>query len=209
MVAIKSPPPIVTPKPVFLKIATGTTVVRLYNPSLYNAQALAFRTCGPISRFDHHRAPYPSCAEDPERGIIYGAFALSSCIVEVFGDRKVIEVGTWQVAALNTTRLLTLLDLRGHGAMRAGTVSAVCKESNRQFSQEWSRYFYENSFIYTNIDGLAFYNAHNDEETFAFYERANGAFRCGSKDLQPLRHNSLRTAIQEIAITNNLLVEPY
>ncbi len=199
----------VAPQPVFLKIPAGTTVVRLYDPSLYNAQALAFRTLGPVSRFDHQRAPYPGCNNDPERGIIYGAFVLSSCIVEVFGDRKVIEVGTWEVAALNTTRLLTLLDLRGHGAMRAGTVAAVSKESNRQFSQEWSRYFYDNGFIYTNIDGLAFYNAHNDEEAFAFYERAEGAFQCGPKDLQPLRHNSLRTAIQEIAITNNLLVEPY
>ena len=209
MVAVKLPPPAVAPQPVFLKIAAGTIVLRLYDPSLYKAQALAFRTFGPIGRFDHHRAPYPSCADDTERGIIYGAYTLSSCIVEVFGDRKVIEVGTWEVTALTTTRLLKLLDLRGHGAMRAGTVSAVSKESNRQFSQEWSRYFYNNRFLYTNIDGLAFYNAHNDEEAFAFYERAEGAFPCGPKDLQPLRHDSLRTAIQEIAITNNLLVEPY
>ena len=165
----------------FLKIAAGTTILRLYNPYLYKAQALAFRTPGPISRFDHQRAPYPSCADDPERGIIYGAYTLSSCIVEVFGDSKVIEVGTWEVAVLNTTKLLTLLDLRGPGAMRAGTVSAVSKESNRQFSQEWSRYFYDNGFIYTNIDGLAFYNAHNDEEAFAFYERADGNFQCSRR----------------------------
>jgi hypothetical protein len=209
VVAVKLPPPTVAPRPVFFKIAAGTTILRLYDPSLYNAQALAFRTFGPISRFDHHRACYPGCADDPDRGIIYGAYTLSSCIVEAFGDRKIIEAGTWEIAALNTTRLLTLQDLRGHGAMRAGTVSAVAKESNRQFSQEWSRYFYDNGFIYTNIDGIAFYNAHNDEEAFAFYERADGAFQCGAKDRQPLRHHSLRTAIQEIAITNNLLVEPY
>lgn len=209
MVAIKSPPPTVQPHPVFLNIAAGTTVLRLYDPSLYGTNALTFRTFGPINRFDHHRAHYPTCADDPVRGITYGAYTLSSCIVEVFGDSRIIEVGTWEIAALKTTRQLKLLDLRGAGAMRAGTVSAVSKESNRQFSQEWSRYFYDNPFIYTKIDGLAFYNAHNDEEAFGYYERSQGAFQCGPKDSQLLRHDSLRTTIQEIAIANNLFVEPY
>ncbi len=209
MVAIKSPPPTVAPRPVFLPIAAGTSVVRLYDPSSHNGQALAFRTFGPISRFDHQRATYPNRTNDLERGIMYGAFTLSSCIIEIFGDSKVIEVGTWEVAALHTTRELKLLDLRGHGAMRAGTVSAISKESNRQFSQEWSRYFYENEFIYTRIDGLAFYNAHNDEEALAFYERANNAFQCGADDIRPLCHDSLKAAIQEIAIINGLSVEPY
>ena len=85
--------------------------------------------------------------------MLYGAFELSSCIVEVSGDRNIIEVGTWVVAALSTTRRLTLLDLRGSAAMRAGTVAAISKESNRQFSQEWSRYFYDHGFIYT-MDGI-------------------------------------------------------
>ncbi len=207
MVAIKSPPPVVTPQPVFLHLDGGTPVVRVYDPTLHGAQALSFRTYGPISRFDHQRATYPHRVDDPDRGIIYGAFTLSSCLVEVFGDHKVIEVGTWEVAALSTTKRLTLLDLRGAGAMRAGTVSAISKESNRQFSQEWSRYFYDHGFIYSNIDGLAFYNAHNDEEAFAFYERAKNGFQCDGTRL--LSDNSLRPYIQETAIVNGLVVEPY
>lgn len=140
---------------------------------------------------------------------MYGAFTLSSCVVEIFGDSKVIEVGTWAVAALTTTRALNLLDLRGPGAMQAGTVSAISKESNRQFSQEWSRYFYDTAFVYTKVDGLAFYNAHNDEEAFAFYERASNAFQCTPADVRPLRHDSLRAGIREIAIINGLVVQPY
>jgi hypothetical protein len=140
---------------------------------------------------------------------MYGAFTMSSCLVEIFGDSKVIEVGTWEVAALTTTRTVTLLDLRGPGAMRAGTVSAIAKESNRQFSQEWSRYFYDTIFVYTAVDGLAFYNAHNDEEALAFYDRAANAFQCTAADTRALSHDSLRTVIREIAILNGLVVHPY
>ena len=209
MVAIHPPPPVVAPTPVFLQIATGTTVVRLFDPTSHGAQALAFRHFGPISRFDHQRAPYPTRADDPDRSIMYGAFTLASCLAEIFGDSKIIEVGAWEVAGLRTTRDLNLLDLRGNGALRAGTVSAVAKESNRQFSQTWSRYFYDHGFVYTEIDGLIFYNAHNDEEAFAFYDRASNGFQCAAADIKPLRHDSLRTAIQDIAIENGLVVIPY
>jgi hypothetical protein len=43
------------------------------------AQALTFRYYGPINRFDHHRIPSEGGrAEDPERGIYYAGFTLSS-----------------------------------------------------------------------------------------------------------------------------------
>lgn len=204
MVAIHPPPPLTAPHPVFFQIPSGTRIIRLFDPNAHGAQALSFRTFGPISRFDHQRAPYPTRADDPDRGIIYGAFSLSSCLVEIFGDSKVIEVGTWEVALLTTTRQLNLLDLRGPGAMRAGTVSAIAKESYRRFSQEWSRYFYEHTFIYTHVEGIAYYNAHNDEEAFAFYERADNGFQCGIKDVRALRDDSLRAAIQDIAVINGM-----
>lgn len=140
---------------------------------------------------------------------MYGAYLLSSCLVEIFGDSKIIEVGTWEVASLQVTRNLELLDLRGPGAMRAGTVAAIAKESNRRISQEWSRYFYEHHFLYHEVDGICFYNAHNDEEAFALYERAETGLQCGVNDIRILRHDSLRTAIRHIAVTNGMLVEPY
>lgn len=209
MVAVDPPPPPVAPDPLFLVVPKGATILRLYDPLMYGAHALFFRTYGPVSRFDHHRAPYPTKSEDPDRGIIYGASELSSCLVEIFGDSKVVETGTWEVAALTATRPLKLLDLRGPGAMRAGTVSAISKESSRCFSQEWSRFFYDTTFAYTVVDGLVFYNAHNDEEVFAFYERASDAFKFTAADVRPLRHDSLRAAVRDIAITSGLFVQPY
>ena len=209
MVAVDPPPPCVAPDPLFLVVPKGATIVRLYDPLAHGAHALSFRGFGPISRFDHHRAPYPTKSEDPDRGTVYGACKLSSCLVEIFGDSKVVETGNWEVAALTATRPLKLLDLRGPGAMRARTVSAISKESSRRFSQEWSRFFYDTTFAYTAVDGLVFYNAHNDEEAFAFYERTSDAFKCTAADVRPLRHDSLRAAVRDIAITNGLFVQPY
>jgi hypothetical protein len=93
--------------------------------------------------------------------------------------------------------------------MRAGTVSAVAKESNRKFSQEWSRYFYDHAFIYTEIDGIIFSNAHNDEEALAFYERATNGLQCRAHDVMPLQHDTLRAAVRDIASQNNMVVAPY
>jgi hypothetical protein len=194
---------------VFFNIPVGAVLVRLFDPNSYGSTALGFRTFGPIGRFDHQRAAYPTRADDPDRGILYGAFTLSSCLVEIFGDQKVIEAGTWKVAILTTTKHLNLLDLRGPGAMRAGTVSAIAKESNRRFSQQWSRYFYEHTYVYTKVAGIAFYNAHNDEDALAFYERAASCFECDIDDVRSLRDDSLRPALQDIAATNGMVVTPY
>lgn len=209
MVAIPPPPPTVAPNPAFFMLAEGQHITRIFNPTAHGATALSFRHFGPISRFDHHRAPYPTRANDIERGIIYGAFTLSCCIVEIFGDIKIIDVGTFEVASITTTRTLQLLDLRGTGAMRAGTVTAVSKESDRRISQQWSRYIYDQTFIFEEIDGLVYYNAHNDEEAFALYERASNGLHCGTGDIKTLRDPSLRTAIQNIAAENNMVIDPY
>ncbi len=129
--------------------------------------------------------------------------------MEIFGDSKIIDVGTWELAILTATRTLSLLDLRGQAAMKAGTVAAITKDANRQFSQTWSRYFYENAFIYSEIDGLIFGNAHNDEDAFAFYERSDNGFQCGAKDICQLRNGALRMEVQRIAFESRMYVQPY
>jgi hypothetical protein len=93
--------------------------------------------------------------------------------------------------------------------MRAGTVAAIAKESNRLISQEWSRYFYDNEFIYGTVDGLIFNNAHNDEEALALYERANGGLQCGPADTRKLRADVLKRQIQTIAVDTNMIVDSY
>ena len=74
--------------------------------------------------------------------------------MECFGDTGLIEAEGRQLALLETTRPIKLLDLQGNGAMRAGTVVvAISGAADRQLSQKWSRYFYG---CYQDIDGLIY-----------------------------------------------------
>lgn len=208
MVAIALPPPTQQPQPRFHTISSGTVLLRLFDPTKYNTSALSFRHYGPISRFDHHREADPP-ARDPDRGIIYAARTLSSCLVEIFGDDKVVCVGDWEVARLTATRNLTLLDLRGANAMKAGTVAGVCKDSNRPYSQAWSRFFYETIYTYNTLDGLLWGNAHNDEDAMALYERCQHGIKSGATDTCALRDPALRAEVHKCAVDANIFVEPY
>jgi hypothetical protein len=100
-----------------------------------------------------------------------------------------------------------LLDLRGAGAMKAGTVVAVCNDSDHSLSQEWSKFFYENYYQYERIDGLIFNNAHNGETALALYERCSDAL-VSTGECQ-LRDEALRSAVLKTAADNRLTVVPY
>jgi hypothetical protein len=163
-------------------------------------------------RFDHHRGVGTdrTPARDATRGIYYAAFTLSSCLVELFGDatRQIVRQGRL-IARPRLLRDLHLLDLRGSGAMRAGTVAAIAKVPDRQITQAWSRFFYERTDLYTAVDGLLFFNAHNDEEALALYERASDALFCpdsNSAYVRRLDDPALLPAILTIAEDNNLTV---
>jgi hypothetical protein len=205
VVLIASPPPGKTPSPLYRTLASGSFLLRIFDPMQYGTRATTFRSYGPINRFDHQRLPPAgNCAEDPERGISYAGLTLSCCLVECFGDTGVIEIKGQQVGRIQLTRDLTLLDLRANGAMRAGAVAALAKVADRHLSQAWSRYFYEQTDLYGQIDGISFLNAHNDEEAIALYERAQSALICPDDRILPLAHPSLRPAIQQAALDNHL-----
>jgi hypothetical protein len=181
---------------------------RLYDPTRFGATALLFRHFGPLSRFDHHRSA-AAPADDPDRGIIYAARSLHGCLAEIFGDTRIVQVDDWEIARLTVTRDFTLLDLRGPNAMKAGTVAAVCKDSNREYSQAWSRFFYETVYTYGTLDGLVWGNAHNDEDAMAFYERCQNDIQSGAADSYPLRDDALRVDVHESAAAANMFVQPY
>jgi len=205
LVVIASPPPKNKPNPLFYHLPTNSELIRIFDPTTkYKTQALTFRYFGALHRFDHHRnTKKPQL--DSEMGIYYTAFTLSSCIVEYFGDSGVIDIQEQCVAIAQLTRPLLLLDIRGSGAMKAGSVSALAKTADRQLSQGWSRYFYENEQIYLKIDGIIYFNAHNDEEAIALYERAENALSCDSNQVIRLDDIRLRSHIQKIALDNNLI----
>ncbi|MEA5532779.1 RES domain-containing protein [Crocosphaera sp. XPORK-15E] len=207
MVLIAKPPPKYAPDPTFYILAQGSHIIRVFDPTQYATQALTFRSFGPIHRFDHH---YLNNKGEPQenshRRIYYAGLTLSSCIVEIFGDTRLIEIKDQCIAYPYLTRDLKLLDLRKNGAMKAGSVAALAKTSDRNLSQEWSCYFYETVTNYGEIDGIFYGNAHNDEDAIALYERAQNSLECPDNKIINLNHPALRPHIQAIAKDNHLII---
>ena len=187
MVEIAPPPPKILPiKPALSFVNKSECLVRIFDPTRHNTNALTFRHHGPLERFDHQRYSRDAPLTDQERGIYYAGFTLSCCLVEVFGDKRTIEVGNYCVASVQLKRPLSLLDLCGKPAMANGTVVALSSVSERDISQSWSRYFYDNHNTYTSVDGIIYPNAHNSEQSVALYERAKDALSCSPSDVMPL-----------------------
>ena len=208
MVVVDPPPPRRQPNPLFHDLPSGSRLVRLFDPSRHGATATGFRSYGPLLRFDHHRGQGGGKpGDDIERGIYYAAMTLSSCLVEIFGDTGVVDLHRHHVASPILRRDLRLLDLRHSGAMRAGTKAAIAKVPDRSLSQAWSRHFYETPEIYSDLDGVIYLNAHNDEDAIALYERASNALECPPGRVMRLDDEALRTAVLEAADDNDLVVD--
>ncbi|MCU0537359.1 MAG: RES domain-containing protein [Hydrococcus sp. Prado102] len=206
MVLILPPPPNRSISPLKVVHSGKRRLVRIFDPTRHNTQALTFRHFGPLSRFDHHRGDPTSPSIDEERGINYWGSSLCGCLVEVFGDTKIVEISHQQVALVDRFASLELLDLRGSGSMKAGSVAALSKIPDRQLSVEWSRYFYENTDDYGVIDGIIYSNAHNDADAIALYERAKPKLESARVRTIPLSSEALRHQISDCAISNNLSV---
>ena len=203
------------PSPTIWTLPTGRSVYRLFRAASFARAATTWRFNGPRARFDHQRgelleqtalaqedeALIFAPADDEQRGILYAAFTLSCCVVEVFDALDYVDPRGWQFSRLTLTRDLTLLDLRGKPAMRLGTVAAISKGSH-PMAQEWSRYFYEK---FDTIDGLLYKAAHNDERAIALYERAQDAVELTRE--VPLDAKSLRLRLLRVAQTHNLALD--
>lgn len=210
MVEIAPPPPKILPvKPALYSINKDKCLVRIFDPTRHNTNALSFRYYGSLERFDHQRYSRDAPSTDEERGIYYAGFTLSCCLVEVFGDKRTIEVGNCCVASVGLKRPLNLLDLCGSPAMANGTVVALSGVPERDISQNWSRYFYDNYNTYTKVDGIIYHNAHNSEQSVALYERAKDALSCSPRNVMPLKHKALRTEIRKVAQEHGLIVIDY
>ncbi len=205
MVEIRYPPPTRNISPQWFELKSGTIIQRIFDPTSYGATATGFRYYGPLSRFDHQRGKQPGI--DKERGIIYAGFNLSCCLVEVFGDDETIRIQKQQIAFITLKQSLRLLELRKSGAWDAGSVAAMASDGRRKLTQAWSRYFYENSDLYQNIDGIIFDNAHDGDETIALYERASPKLLSADVSVLNLNDPTIREAIFALAGRLNLLVE--
>jgi hypothetical protein len=205
MIVVRMPPPIGGISPTHVTLKSGEVLIRIFDPTRYNASAISFRNYGPISRFDHHGS-YKNKI-DPNRSVIYTGRTLSCCLVEIFGDGGIIAIEQQQVAFLTLTQDIKLLDIRGSGAMGAGTVAAISSITQRDISQAWGKYFYEHPELYDEIEGLIFSGAHNGEDAIVLYERAKPKIESARVGVLNLNHPDLVVPILEIAEVHGLLVK--
>ncbi len=207
MAALNAPPPKYPVDPARLTkihVDAGAVLLRVYDPqSKYKPGPRTFRSNGPRARFDHHRgiptATRITPADDPERAVYYAAFTLSSAVVEVFGEDRIIERGTFRVVYSTLKASLVLLDLRGDAAIRAGTIHAIGQVEDTAKTQAWARYIYENTVTYGAVDGLMYANAHNGEDAILLYERAQPAISASAQRVRRLAADGMEIALLRIA----------
>jgi RES domain len=182
VMVLAGPPPAPEkhPRAEFESLPDGIRVRRIYCPAPYGTEALTFRSHGPVSRFDHHRRPngFPGSGHDPDRGVLYAAWKLRCCLAEMFGDHGIVELDGYYAALLELTEPVRLLDLRGMGARKAGSMAAVYGDGNRETTQDWARYWYEHPDFH-HCDGLLYPSAQTGEDdVVALWERAEKKVTC-------------------------------
>ncbi len=127
---------------------------------------------------------------------------LACSLAEVFGEIDEVDA-EYHAAILEASQRLTLLDLRGPAAMRAGTKAAIGAVPRRAETQPWSRYFYE---TYPAIDGLLYSGSHNGLDALALFERADGRIRVIRGGDVPITHADLRPVLLSAAAECGLVV---
>jgi hypothetical protein len=202
--------------PIFYTLKKGTKLFRIYRcTSEYCPSPLDFRYYGPLNRFDHHRGEPPYLtykvqeskpSKDSQRGISYFGKEFSCCLVEVFGNTADAAYITeeYSLVILKAKKDLNLLDIRNNGAMRAGANEAsLSKVGKYEVSQAWSRYFYNQTKIYTEIQGIIYCNAHNNEESIALYDRAENLLHL-PEAIHLLTYEELKVHIIKVGKKNNI-----
>jgi hypothetical protein len=125
--------------------------------------------------------------------------------VEVFGDPpRVLERGTFRLARLRLNTSITVLDLRGRGAMVAGIAAGISGTETRSLTQSWARYFYDAPGIYGAIGGLLYANSHNGMDALALFERAQPAIDGATQQVKRLANSALYPELLRIAADNGL-----
>ena len=167
-------------------LRAGTQIARIYRRGGSHPKSWRqFRFDGPLpgARFDHHLA-------GDQRGVLYGARDLTTCVAEVFqGSRLVDRVGADRcLAGFRLTRPVRLLDLTGDWPTRAGASQALAS-GPRPRAQAWARAIYE---AYPSIDGIWYPSSmHRGHPAVVLFERAQQALP-PSPDLDvPLSHPGL------------------
>lgn len=199
-----NPRPIKSPQ--ILTLAAGTQLWRVYSPKPYGTTATTLRDVGPFERFDHH-LPQDAPPEIGKREIAYFGRTFSGCVAEVFGDGDFIWTEGVRTARLTAARTVALLDLRGNGARRVGTISAIGQGGPLAATQAWSRYWYKHSDL-GGIEGLCWNNAHNEEASLALWERGRRTVPEAPDKDWALSDDEVMEELEQIALDLDLVIDP-
>ncbi|MGI9305398.1 MAG: RES family NAD+ phosphorylase [Gammaproteobacteria bacterium] len=176
-------------QPELKELPVGKRVWRVYfrggnHPITWSS----FRFVGPAGgRFDHHVSGHGGQPTRQERGILYGASSIETCLAEVF--QKTRRVDRWRsdpwLVAFDLEAAIVLLDLTGVFATRAGA-SMGLMSGPRPVGRNWARGFYE---AYPMLHGLYYPSSmHGNAPAVALNERAELA---GAIPHQPAFHRAL------------------
>lgn len=218
MPILPPPPRRAISHPRIAMITAGRRLFRIFDSAGRTPIGNQFKFYGPRGRFDHHRGlglalghtPQKVAeAGDPDRGILYAAETLETCLFEVFQDDLVIKGGSLALADLTTGRELTVLDFRGTGVSAGthqnGVPSTIDSDGDRCCTQAWARYLYDSSAIYTLVDGFAWTSRFVKQDAFVFFERANGALTLGTSQL--LTDPDLRSTLDFLTTNTDLVYD--
>lgn len=187
-------------QPELKELPIGERVWRVYfrggnHPTAWSS----FRFVGPTrGRFDHHVLGQGGQPTEQERGILYGALDIDTCLAEVF--QKTRRIDRWRgdpwLVAFDLEASILLLDLTGVFATRAGA-SMGLMSGPRPVGRNWARGFYE---AYPTIHGLYYPSSmHGNTPAVALNERAELA---GAIPYQPAFHRALGDPVMLTALRN-------
>lgn len=181
-----------------ITLPAGSELWRIYfQGTAFPVQWSSFRYYGPLrsARFDHHRVP----PREQDRGILYAADAVITCVAEVFQATRVIDIRDrlpWLVG-FRLGRAVSLLDLTGNWPTAAGA-SMLINAGRRDRARAWSRAIYD---AYPVVEGLRYCSSMNaNRPAVAFYERAEGAIEPSPIFHRELADPALLDSLRRIAM---------
>jgi len=154
----------------------------------------AFRTFGPLLRFDPHAPPI---GEDPAHGVWYGASTPEAAVGEAFQVDRTIdrELDRPYLTGLSFIRPLVILDVavdsEGAWATRAGGTFAISTGPHR-VTQRWARNIVE---AFPDLDGLRYNSRFAGAPCLALFLPAATAMPTRPRLSLPLTHPGLASRI--------------
>ena len=158
----------------------------------------AFRTYGPVLRFDPHALPE---GEDPDHGVWYGASTTDVALGEAFRVDRTIDraLGRPYLTGLSFIRPLTVLDLAadsvGAWATRVGGTFAI-STGPHALTQQWARAIVT---AFPDLDGLRYNSRFAGGPCLALFPPAQTAMPARPRLSQPLDHPDLVSHIAAAA----------